>query len=145
ESSGKWHAICAGIAPIPLAGTAVSPSESILKTNSNMRLEGFSSPSKKIPAKRGRRKRGANSPEKPSPLTASLVEVSGRRKICSIAVRRSRERRRATRILSQKVPKSDFSAAPHPPGVRHGSTNSFILPANQERAPGENFRKSKAW
>ena len=63
---------------MPRAGTAVSPSESILKTNSNMRLEDFSSPSSRMPPKKGRKKRWMNSSENPAEARASLVEVSGR-------------------------------------------------------------------
>src|SRR5882724_192253 len=65
-SVGRCEASCAGIAPMPRAGRTVSPSQSILKINSNMRLDDFNSPSRRIPPKNGRKKRWMNSSEKPA-------------------------------------------------------------------------------
>ena len=62
----KFLRVCAGMAPMPRAGTQVFPSESILKTNSNMRLEVFNSPSSMMPPRKGLKKCRMISGLKPS-------------------------------------------------------------------------------
>jgi hypothetical protein len=53
EPAGSLEASCSDIAPIPLAGSAASPSANILNTNSNMRLEVTSLFSRKMPLRKG--------------------------------------------------------------------------------------------
>ena len=75
--SGRRRAICSGIAPMPAAGRATSPSAIIRNTNSSIRLEAESERSSRIPPKNGRKKASIISAEKPSACSLSAADVSG--------------------------------------------------------------------
>ncbi|KAA6418512.1 MAG: hypothetical protein FRX49_11568 [Trebouxia sp. A1-2] len=62
-TSGRADAICSEMAPMPLAGREFSPDANILMTNSNRREVTLSSLSKKIPPRKGlKKRRSSNEP-----------------------------------------------------------------------------------
>ena len=101
--AGQLAASCSGIACIPAAGTAESPSASIRKMTSNIRRLSPSSGSSWMPPTSGRKKRSMIVSENPAPTEhgrADVVPCSSR----TGCMRRSRCRSRAIRALSNSEP-----------------------------------------
>ena len=122
---GSRRDICSGMAPIPRAGTATSPSASMRKTNSSMRLDADSERSRRIPPKNGRKNASIISVEKPSAWSRFMAEVSGRPNSSASEPRPVRPRKRAMRRRSNTVPTPAVSVRHARPGCRHGSESSW--------------------
>ena len=79
-SAGRRAASCAGIAPIPFAGSAAVPSASVRNITSNIRLEVVSDRSSWMPPNSGRKNRSMIDSEKPRSRSAADVVTSGPRR-----------------------------------------------------------------
>ena len=103
-ASGRPSASWRGMACMPAAGSAASPSEKSLKTKAKSRLEVSSVGSRKMPPRNGRKKASIRSLEKPSRRSASAVVTCGAVRSSFSEKRESRRRSRATRSLSGRLP-----------------------------------------
>jgi hypothetical protein len=104
EPGGNLAANCCGIAVMPLAGRALSPSARQLKTKSNSLEVVWRSLSKKIPPKKGRKKLSMMESEKPIFLNKSMVGSSFEVRRSWWDLVRTRMMVEATRSLSRREP-----------------------------------------
>ena len=139
-STGSAAPIWAGMAPMPAAGTAESPSDRQRKITSNIRRDVSSSGSSWIPANRGRKNRSTIVSLNPSLRSISRVEMSSPASRVAGCTRRRRRRNRAIRSLSATVPIGASAVDGACRGARNGSETTLPLPLRHTSAPG-----SKAW
>ena len=137
-------AICAGMAPIPAAGTAESPSLSMRKMMSNMRALVDSAGSSWIPPNRGRKKRSMMVSLNPWARNASMVGRSVPRSRAAASPRRTRWRRRTMRALSMGEPMEASALDANVPGRRNGSPTTRPRVPRHTMAPGSNVCRFSA-
>mmetsp|Transcript_30975 Transcript_30975/g.68651 ORF Transcript_30975/g.68651 Transcript_30975/m.68651 type:complete len:228 (+) Transcript_30975:911-1594(+) len=135
DSGGRRPAICCATAPMPPAGRQLDPTASMRITNSNRRDEVRSSRSKKMPPRKGRKKRRVMASLNPSALSFSLMLVSGRASSSSRLPSTLRARNTPTRTLSTTLPTGLVRLSSPSTGWRSGSATRWKVPPVCTRAP----------
>ena len=144
DPSGSHSASCAGIAPIPRAGTAVGPTASIFRITSNRRLDTSRSGSSWMPANSGLQNSSTIRSENPSDCSRSSVVTSGRRSRSGADRVRTDSTSLTNRALSPNEPIGAMREVIARDGCRNGSPTTCIPPSVRTTAPGANGRRSSA-
>mmetsp|Transcript_963 Transcript_963/g.3108 ORF Transcript_963/g.3108 Transcript_963/m.3108 type:complete len:297 (-) Transcript_963:227-1117(-) len=128
--AGRPAASCCATAPIPAAGRQLLPVASMRMTNSNSLLLVERLLSKKIPPRKGRKKRSTISSENPTERSLSSMDVSGAVYLDSREPSTAPSRTSPTRTLSATVPTSLSSKDKAPStGWRKGSATLWNPPS----------------
>ena len=129
---------------MPAAGTAEEPTASDRMTMSNIRRLAVSSASSWMPPTNGRKNRSIMRSLKPSPRSASLVDMSSPRSSSRGSLVRSRNSSRARRALSASVPIGATAEESTAVGWRSGSPTRCRDPSHHTIAPGSKRRRCSA-
>mmetsp|Transcript_12266 Transcript_12266/g.21731 ORF Transcript_12266/g.21731 Transcript_12266/m.21731 type:complete len:217 (-) Transcript_12266:317-967(-) len=134
-SAGSFSAICCATSPIPLEGRQLEPVASMRMTNSNSLDDVPRLRSKKMPPKKGLKKREIMASEKPSACSFCLMVVSGRDIISSKVPSRHLNLKMPTRILSNTLPTGLVRLKMPSTGCLNGSATRCQPPCQRTSAP----------